>query len=105
MQIRTVSLALMALLPAGLCAAPAAAAVLAEIDDLEPGDVEVLGFELDRAQEVRVEALGLESRKKGHKSFELAEAWILDADSREVVWELMLWARVPIVQSPEAPSG
>ncbi len=63
-------------------------AVLAEIEDLEPGDIEVLGFQLDRRQEVRIEALGLEARKGEHKSYRLAAAWILDAESRKVVWDL-----------------
>ncbi len=83
------------LLTAGLLAAsmvmalPATAddRLLAEIDDLEPGDVEVQGFELDRAQEVRIEALGFELRRGGHK-MEMAAAWILDAESREVVWDM-----------------
>ncbi len=63
--------------------------VLVEIDGLEPGDVEVRGFELDRAQQVRVEAWGLKtSRRDNHKVLDLASAWILDAKSREVVWSL-----------------
>ncbi len=64
------------------------AAVLVEIEDLEPGDIRVLGFELDREQEVRVEALGLGGYEVKHKSYQLAAAWILDAESREVVWDL-----------------
>ncbi len=89
MQIRTLSLTMILLLPVGLSVGqPAEDTVLAEIDDLEPGDVAVLGFELDRAQEVRLEALGLEVRKGDHKTYELAAAWILNARSREVVWSL-----------------
>ncbi len=79
------------ILLSAVCLCTAAAAderVLVEIDDLEPGDVEVLGFELEREQEVAVEARGLGYRKNEHKSFELADAWILDAGSREVVWEM-----------------
>ncbi len=90
MQTRSLSLATLLLLPAVCLVQPAAAeeAVLAEIDDLEPGDVMVFGFELDRAQEVRLEATGLDARKGSKKSIELAAAWILDAKSREVVWDM-----------------
>ena len=88
-----------ALYPAAVCllatvlggiTAPAVAqtSVLATIGDLEPGDLEVRGFELEREQKVSVEALALDPRKRGHKSFELADAWILNARSREVVWSL-----------------
>ncbi len=76
---------------AALCLAASAAAevaVLVEIDDLEPGDVEIRGFELEREQEVEIEARALGNRTIGHKSIELAGAWILDAGSREVVWEM-----------------
>lgn len=63
--------------------------VLVEIDDLEPGDVEVAGFKLDRSQEVRIEAWGLNPRRQEHRKIsDLASAWILDARSREVVWDL-----------------
>ncbi len=86
MKIRALSFAAMVLLP--VLPAAAETAVLAEIDDLEPGDVMVLGFELDREQELHLEATGLETRKSEHKSFDFAAAWILDAESREVVWDL-----------------
>ncbi len=79
------------LLAASLCIVePAAAdlAVLVEIDDLESGDIEIRGFELERTQEVEIEALALGTRKDAHKSIELAAAWILNASSREVVWTL-----------------
>ncbi len=76
------------LLATGLSAPRSAPAesVLVEIGSLEPGDLVVRGFELDRAQEVRIEALGFESRQRGHKTLQLAAAWILDGESREVVW-------------------
>ncbi len=93
MQIRAFLFAAILLLPVGLCVVQPVAAgevILAEIENLEPGDVEVFGFELDREQEVRLEATGLDARKgeHKHKSYELAAAWILDAKSREVVWSL-----------------
>ncbi|MEM7583749.1 MAG: hypothetical protein AAF560_10250 [Acidobacteriota bacterium] len=63
--------------------------VLARIDRLEPGDVEVRGFELDSTRNVTIEAWGLNpDRRYEHKAFSLASAWILDARSREVVWDL-----------------
>lgn len=73
-----------------LAAGPVAAetSVLARIENLAPGDVEVRGFFLGRAQEIRVEASALERRDRYKKSFQMADAWILDADSREVVWQL-----------------
>lgn len=90
MKPRALSTATNMTLAACLCAAMAAAEqrVLVEIRDLEPGDIDVLGFELGREQEVRIEARGLRWRKSEHKSYEVAAAWILDAESREVVWDM-----------------
>jgi len=59
--------------------------VLAEIDELEPGQLELRAFELDQEQEVEIDAVGLQA----HRNFdELTAAWILDAESRGVVWEM-----------------
>ncbi len=91
MKLRAFAPATAFLVAASLCIAEPAAAdltVLVEIDDLEPGDVEVFGFELEREQEIEIEALALGTRKDEHKSVELTAAWILDAGSREVVWDL-----------------
>jgi hypothetical protein len=70
-----------------LAAWPAAAEepVLAAIDDLAPGEVQVRGFYLDRPGTVRIEAVGVDRR--WHHG-ELGGAWILDAASRRTVWEL-----------------
>lgn len=70
-----------------LPALPAAAAerVLAAIDDLQPGEVEVRGFYLDRAQEVRIGAVGADRKWRFGR---LGSAWILDAGGRRVVWEM-----------------
>ena len=78
---------------AGICllaALPAAGetSVLARIENLEPGDVEVRGFELAGEQEIRIEALALAPHERDHKGFKLADAWILNARSRAVVWSL-----------------
>jgi hypothetical protein len=71
-----------------LLAAPAAFAgegVLAEIQHLEPGRLEVRGFYLDRAQDVRVEATGID---RTWRYGEVGGAWILDAASRRVAWDM-----------------
>jgi hypothetical protein len=71
--------------PAALAAHPAAAATLAQIEDLEPGVVAVRGFYLDRPGEVRIQATGFApSLRLG----EASDAWILDADTREQVWSM-----------------
>ena len=90
MTLRAFSPTTVALLAALCTVTPAAAdqAVLVEIDDLQPGDVEISGFELERAQEIEIEARSLATHKRGHKSYELSTAWILDAGSREVVWDM-----------------
>lgn len=72
----------------GLLAAPsafAAEAVLAEIGDLEPGKVELRGFHLDHAQEVKIEATGAD---RSWRYGEVGGAWILNSVSREVVWDM-----------------
>ena len=71
-----------------LLAAPAAFAgdtVLATIDQLKPGQLEVRGFYLDHPQEVRIEATGID---RTWRYGQVGDAWILDADSRKPVWEL-----------------
>lgn len=89
----------------------AQAPALIEIGDLEPGTVRGRAFTLDRAQAVRIEAAGADAetarRIAGRRNligrlvmrfvrtehrFEdetwSANAWILNAETREVVWEL-----------------
>ena len=80
---RLVGICLMAAVPAST-----EAAVLASIEGLEAGDIEVRGFELTRSQEVTIQALALASRDRERENFYLADAWVLDAESREVVWQL-----------------
>ena len=75
----------------GLLAAESSQAqgsVLAEIDDLKPGEIAVRGFELHSAQDVQIEGWRLIDRHRSKKSLQLASAWILNAESREVVWTL-----------------
>jgi hypothetical protein len=90
-----------------LMAAPAALAqpaVLVEMRGFEPQELRVEGFALDRAQDVRVEAVGAVHRDdRDHGGFldwrsdgtpDRADyywpgnAWILDAATRTLVWEL-----------------
>jgi hypothetical protein len=57
---------------------------LAEIRDLYPESVKAEAFSLDQQQAIRIDAVGAGSGK-----YEMVvSAWILNADSREVVWEM-----------------
>jgi hypothetical protein len=64
-----------------------AQSILTKIDRLEPRELQVGGFELSRKQSVTVEAVGFRERSERY-DVELTTAWILDADTREVVWHL-----------------
>ncbi len=70
--------------------APAWAQTLAEITDLETGQLEVRGFALDESQEVEIEAVVFQrerhARDHDWNRGALTQAWILDSASREVVW-------------------
>ncbi len=66
-------------------AGAAGQAALVEIDSIDTGELEVLGFELDEDQDVRVIATDLEARK--HFG-ELTTAWILETGTRRVVWTM-----------------
>lgn len=59
--------------------------VLTEIDDVEPEEVYLDGFYLDSPQELQIVATGVHLRSR---AFLTTTAWILNADNREVVWEL-----------------
>ncbi len=61
--------------------------VLVDIHNVYPEEMEVAGFELSRDQDVQVEAVGLFYRARRY-DFMLGTAWILNAETREVVWEL-----------------
>lgn len=67
--------------------AVADAAVLAEFDHPRPDEVSVLGFRLDTAQNIEVTSTGFGYRSGGTRMV-LANAWILDAATREAVWEM-----------------
>ena len=61
--------------------------VLVKIERLRPQELKMAGFELTSKQDVSVEAVGIRHRSR-RKDARLSSAWILDARSREVVWEL-----------------
>lgn len=71
-------------------------ALLVDLRDLSPRELAVNAFRLDRAQSVEIEAVGARQRdgsswffddRPGHDHWP-ADAWILDAHTREVVWSL-----------------
>jgi len=61
---------------------------LVEITDIYPEDLRVAGFELKSKQDIEIEATGFIYRNFGDNLF-LGNAWILDSESREVVWDLL----------------
>jgi len=66
-----------------LAVLPLMAETLIEIDQVRPGDLEVVGFELTSRGEVEIEAVGL---RKPYGEQLAVYAWILDHVTREPVW-------------------
>jgi len=66
----------------------AGAAVLAEVDGPRPDDVTVRGFRLDSTQDLTITDTGFGYRTGGKKVV-LSNAWILDASTRDVKWEML----------------
>ena len=62
---------------------PARAETLLRLDDFEPGELQIQGFELRRAGKIDVEAVGGRPRWEHELA---AYAWILDSRTREPVW-------------------
>jgi len=58
--------------------------VLVELRDIRESEVKTEGFTLDSPQEISIHAVATSDRFRGLSSF----AWILDADTRQVVWKL-----------------
>lgn len=79
------TLALILVLAVPLPAAAGEAPVVAEIAGPAPGALEMRGFYLDRSQEVTIEGTVLGRTLKWGAA---SDAWILDSDSRDVVWAL-----------------
>lgn len=84
-------------LMAAAASAPAQETFLLEISDLTPHELVTRGFVLNGAQDVRIQAVGAERPSRGIRDwFErdawdrawAGNAWILDARTRDVVWEL-----------------
>jgi hypothetical protein len=59
--------------------------ILTKIDRLDPRELVVGGFELSKSQTVSIEALGFRNRSERYDVM-LSNGWILDADTRNVVW-------------------
>ncbi|MCH9032058.1 MAG: hypothetical protein IIB00_07355 [candidate division Zixibacteria bacterium] len=53
--------------------------------DIKPGELKVQGFELNKGAIFDIEAVGAKYR---HSDALQAYAWIIDADSRELIWEM-----------------
>lgn len=62
--------------------------VLAEIENVRPKQIKSAGFSTDRQQKVEIETFGFYLKIQGKYDFTLTNAWILDADSRELMWEM-----------------
>ena len=63
------------------------AEVLTELDRIRPYDVDLAGFSLDSEQTLEISAMGYR-HGSSRDDLQMTSAWILDADSREVVWTL-----------------
>lgn len=61
---------------------------LVEIRNIRPERVEFAGFVLDREQKVRIEGLGYEVEGRDRHPVFLSNAWILDSETRYIVWEM-----------------
>ncbi|MCI0696520.1 hypothetical protein L0337_31530 [candidate division KSB1 bacterium] len=84
--IRTLAAAALALMPALIFTSAHAQDNLVVIDRIYPKELQVEGFILDRDQEIKVEAVGAYLKQRRDEMI-LGTAWILNAQSREVVWE------------------
>ena len=62
--------------------------LLVEIKNIRPEKVRYSGFELNKDQEIQIETTAFFAEgRKNHNVF-LTNAWILDSESREIVWEM-----------------
>ncbi|MEE8149375.1 MAG: hypothetical protein V3T75_02865, partial [candidate division Zixibacteria bacterium] len=58
---------------------------VAEIKNLRSGDLESVGFTLKKGADIDIDVVGI---KAPNSRSMLAYAWIIDSDTREMVWEL-----------------
>jgi len=61
------------------------ALTVAEIKDLRAGDLESIGFTLKKGADIDIDVVGI---KAPNSRSMLAYAWIIDSETREMVWEL-----------------
>jgi len=61
------------------------AVTVAEIKDLRSGDLESVGFTLTKGADIEIDVVGI---KAPNNRLMLAYAWIIDSDTREMVWEM-----------------
>jgi hypothetical protein len=59
---------------------------LVEINKIRPSELEIEGFKLDSEQELDIDVVGLH-QKNGRHEIIIGTAWILNANTREVVWK------------------
>jgi len=60
---------------------------LVDMTDFYPEEIQVAGFTISSDQSVVIEAQTI-SPRRNHRDFHFSYAWILNAESRELVWEL-----------------
>jgi hypothetical protein len=60
---------------------------LVEFSDFYAEEIQMAGFTLPSEQNISIETASI-SPRRNHHEFNFSYAWILNADSREVVWEL-----------------
>jgi hypothetical protein len=59
--------------------------IIAEIRNVSPTAITSEGFRLNRDQEIEIEAVGFRPKRSGRL---FTHAWILDSQTREMVWDL-----------------
>ncbi|MGH1366552.1 MAG: hypothetical protein ACRBF0_23525 [Calditrichia bacterium] len=85
METYRTNVAFICVLLLGLVATTLAQTFTVEISDIEPDEIEYAGFRLDRTSDVTIDIVS--GHLRGKSSY-LATAWILNAENRDVVWEL-----------------
>jgi hypothetical protein len=61
--------------------------ILVKMERIYPEDIKLAGFQLDQEQTISIEAAGVR-QEEGQWQRILGNCWILDSDSRQVVWSL-----------------
>ncbi len=63
----------------------AGSVTIAELEDLYVDDIRAIGFTLKQGAEVDIEAVGIRAPRS---QYMVAYAWIINSESRELVWEM-----------------